>query len=135
MEVEVPIEVGRPFIDRIDDYRTSPELSSPTHTTCESIKEQVTAQVVPLFAPFDGKAGEQQHWHRVGHFPPKARGRPIVLDGTHCERVETDDAPSPRNHVGSGGARGLGDSRAVIEPTVELEHARVELVDHMVLGQ
>jgi hypothetical protein len=30
VEVEVTIEVGRPFVDGINDDGTSPELSSPT---------------------------------------------------------------------------------------------------------
>ncbi len=63
----MPIEFGRTFIDRIDNDGTSPELASPSHATSESVDEQVTAEVVPLFDPFDGKAREQYNRHRVGH--------------------------------------------------------------------
>ncbi len=58
-----------------------------------------------------------------------------MLHSTHGKRVVTDNAPSPTDHVGCTGARSLGDSCAVIQPTVEVGHAGVELTDHMILGQ
>jgi hypothetical protein len=135
VEVKVAIEVGRPFIDRIDDDGTSPKLSSPSHATPESVDEQVTAEVMSLFVAVDGKACEQDNRHRVGHSTPKPRGRTVMVDCAHGKGVVTDDAPPPSNHIGSSGARSLGHSCAVMKPTVEFDRPGIEPIDDMDLGQ
>lgn len=120
MKIEVPVELHRLFIDGINEDGTSPELSSRTHITLQRVDEQVTADMVPPFHPVDSGTTQYHNRHRVGHSPP-----PRGLHNTHGWRVVTDEAAPPSNHVGSCSARGLGHSRAVIEPTVELDDARV----------
>ena len=129
------IEVGRPFIDRIDDDGTCPELSSPTHATPERVDEQVTAEVASLFVVVDGKAREQHDRHRVEHSPTKPRWRTVMVDCTHGKRVIADDALPLSDHVGSSGARGLGHSCAVMKPTVEFHYAAIEPIDDMDLAE
>ena len=56
VEVEVPVELGRLLVDRVDDHGPSTELMPAAYTTVQGIDQEMTTQALALFVTVDCQA-------------------------------------------------------------------------------
>jgi hypothetical protein len=96
VEIEVAIELGCGFIDGIHDHRASTEFSSSPDGAAERVDEEVTPQMLALFAAVEGEPGQEYNGDRVGH-PSAGPGWSLFVDhGAHRQRVVADDTDISR---------------------------------------
>lgn len=71
VKVEVRIELGRTFVDSVNDNRAGTELVASPHAPPESVDEQVATQSLSLFGPVDSKSGQVSRYspERTGAHP------------------------------------------------------------------
>jgi hypothetical protein len=126
VEVEVPIKLGGPFVDGVDDDRSGADLASSPDAPPEGVDEEVTAETPSLLGLVDGEPGQEHDGDGIGHSPPKPGGR--ADDGARRQRVVADDPVASAEHIGRRGTGRAGDPSGVTQPAVEVVDAGDELV-------
>ena len=127
----MPVELGRTFIDRVNDDGPGTELTSATYTAAKGVYEEMTTEMLTLIAVVKRQASQEHNGHWVRHTPPETRRCFAVSNGAHGQRVIANHGVTSAQYVCGSGAGGGRDVRRLTEPTVEFVDSGVETLEAM----